>query len=135
MPIDIPTLITLLPGKIFMQILDKQKEIKIAKDRTIKFCPNSFCSAMLRLKQRKILQQRENNTKGPTNPGPGNIICPNCNINFCVECDKPAHWPASCEDAEWFEREFKLILNETPPETGFYIAKVKRCPKCKMIME
>ena len=65
---------------------------------------------------------------------PGNIICPNCNNNFCVECDKPAHWPASCEDAEWFIKESEKLLNGTK-ETANYVARVKKCPQCRLPME
>jgi len=108
--------------------------MKIAADRSFKFCPNSRCSSLLKINQSRIGFKQEERTHRSIKIHPENIICPNCNNNFCVECDKPAHWPASCEDAEWFIKESEKLLIEMK-EPSFYVARVKKCPQCRLPME
>ena len=123
----------LLPFPTFLQIIDYQKDIRIAMDRRFKYCPNNQCTSLLRVNG-QIISQKEGKLQTINKNHPANIICPNCYNNFCFECDKPAHWPASCEDAEWFIKESAKLINQVY-EAAYYVARVKKCPQCKMPME
>jgi len=127
-------LMGLLPFPEFLQILKNQNDISIAMDRSYKYCPNSKCSSLLKLTNGLHISLKMRKQDRSTKVRPVNIICPICNNNFCVECDKPAHWPASCEDAEWFIKESAKLINQVY-EAAYYVARVKKCPQCKMPME
>ena len=143
--VSVGVLLSVAPLDAVEKLLHRQEEVRIGASRTEKWCPHAACRRVIRLQppssaaacgEEPELQQ--------------DVVCA-CGAHVCFRCLFPAHWPASCKQAEEYrarlaaaafpdreaavhddsrqEREAKRRREEE--KKNIMIVQGKHCPRCK----
>lgn len=123
------------------KLLQRQEEIRIGCSETEKWCPNQSCGRVIHFQPSSASWESEIQQ---------DVLCA-CGTHVCFQCLSPAHWPATCKQAE--EYRTKLATTTFPDreaevhddrlfdqEAKFkreleknrtMIVEGKHCPRCK----
>ncbi|XP_059140610.1 uncharacterized protein LOC131928559 [Physella acuta] len=126
------TLLSLLPFKDVLNILQRSFKSEIYGDSNLKLCPNPDCDRVIKVKVNPEL-----------NNLPCDVTC-TCGVSSCFSCLAPAHWPAKCKQAQIYINKLKTTLETPkqdnsgrklkqipPPKPGAaFKVEVNACPRC-----
>ena len=88
------------------KLMKRQEEIRIGASPTEKWCPNELCG--------RVIQIRSTSAKAEVQLQQ-DVLC-ECGAHVCFHCLMPAHWPASCKQAEDYRT--NLITTAFPDRIG-----------------
>ena len=72
------------------KLLQRQEEVRIGSSETEKWCPNESCGRVIRFQPSCSSGKPEVQQ---------DVLCA-CGALVCFQCLSPAHWPATCQQAE-----------------------------------
>ena len=138
--IDTATLISLLPHSYFIRYESYVNKAKLEISKEWKWCQGArgICKKIIRATARN--SGINDTLNGSLEEG----ICVTCSCKtqWCFDCGKEPHWPASCEQAAFYisvakRRGHIISSGATPlePPIPCDIYMVKQCPKCKIKIE
>ena len=118
---------SLTNSKIYGLYTKLKHEMVINMNQQFRHCPAADCT---RIAHVDSMSKKESSPALP-------ILC-NCGHFWCFGCQKDAHWPASCKEAESFRKkcEGHESLRKTYLLPGrISSVQVKRCPFCSHPIE
>ncbi|XP_076463494.1 uncharacterized protein LOC143295759 [Babylonia areolata] len=86
--VKVGVLLSLAPLDNVEKLLQRQEEVRIGGSLTEKWCPNESCGRVISI-----------NTSSTSGKHQQDVVCA-CGMHVCFQCLLPAHWPASCKQAE-----------------------------------
>ena len=122
------------------KLMKRQEEIRIGASVTEKWCPNELCG--------RVIQISSPSAKAGVQ-FQQDVLC-YCGAHVCFQCLMPAHWPASCKQAEDYrtnlittafpdrlgevhddrQAELDTKLKRELEQTKTMLVEGKHCPKC-----
>ena len=148
--VDKATLLYLLPFSYFIKHESYRNSAKLETSSNWKWCQGrqGKCQKIIRATSgaSDALASNASCTVDSHGQNLGERICVSCpcKTTWCFDCGKEEHWPATCEQAEFYveqmkmrgDRETRQILGLSPvPKPEIYATNVKRCPSCKIPSE
>ncbi|XP_076468719.1 uncharacterized protein LOC143299420 [Babylonia areolata] len=88
--VKVGVMLSVAPLDTVEKMLQRQEEVRIGASQTEKWCPNESCGRVI------SLQPSSSNTQHQFQQ---DVVCA-CGTHVCFQCLMPAHWPASCKQAE-----------------------------------
>ncbi|KAK7102980.1 uncharacterized protein [Littorina saxatilis] len=155
--VKVGVLLSVVPLGTVEKVLLRQEEVRIGASVTEKWCPNQSCGRVLHLQAATAAgpnsQLRAATGSGPNSQLQQDVVCA-CGTHVCFQCLSPAHWPASCAQAEDYRHKLATTVfpdreAEVEDDHNFALeAKVKRereermakkvmlvegkyCPRCR----
>lgn len=127
--VDDVTLMSLAPS-LFERHLAKRVNTMLEISPKWKWCPADQCKLVVKgttLQDSSKIHYAENS--GGVQPLP--VVCV-CGTMWCFKCQKDAHWPATCEEAQEFrQKNASYARFATRKEKELITSvQVKRCPSC-----
>ncbi|KAL8602865.1 hypothetical protein ACOMHN_050137 [Nucella lapillus] len=142
--VPVGMLLSVAPLNTVEKVLNRQEGVRIGASSTDKWCPNEACGRVISLQPsscREELQFQQD------------VVC-DCGSHVCFHCLQPAHWPASCTQAQQYRATVDVAafpdrLAEVHEDfKGEEPAKLKRqqkimtstlvqgknCPKCRNLV-
>ncbi|XP_030834942.1 uncharacterized protein LOC100889560 isoform X2 [Strongylocentrotus purpuratus] len=137
--IDKTTLLSVLPDALTHIHLTRLHDNRINGHPQWKWCPNPKCGRLVQVKEK---DQSKTGSKTGLESGPeaserllGVPVPCECGVMWCSECQKAAHWPATCKEAEQHIQHIKDTGVDNEKSERITSVKVKRCPSCRNPME
>ncbi|KAL8561099.1 hypothetical protein ACOMHN_033683 [Nucella lapillus] len=90
--VKLGVLLSVAPLGTVEKMLQRQEEVRVGGSDTEKWCPNESCGRVISIQASSspgdpVLQQ--------------DVVC-TCGLHVCFQCMTPAHWPASCSQADQY---------------------------------
>ncbi|XP_062595847.1 uncharacterized protein LOC134257220 [Saccostrea cucullata] len=124
-------IMSVVPSHVFGQWSSRKQEQAVMSTGLWKWCPNKTCNLIVslsekdqRVKERGIFVKDHMKMRG--------VTCL-CHTEFCMECEEPPHWPASCKQIGEYVKALNIqkdLLNEDDYVRTFRV-NVKPCPRCR----
>ena len=122
------------------KLLQRQEEVRVGASKTEKKCPNQSCGRVIRI--------RPSSGRGEAQLQQ-DVLC-DCGTHICFHCLTPAHWPASCKQAEDYrnslptaafpdrlaevhddrQEELEAKRKRELEQSQTMLVEGKHCPKC-----
>ncbi|KAK7106465.1 uncharacterized protein [Littorina saxatilis] len=124
--VKVGVLLSVVPLGTVEKVLQRQEEVRIGASLTEKWCPNQSCGRVLHLQaatsQLQAATVSDPNSQlqaaaasSPNSQLQQDVLCA-CGAHVCFQCLSPAHWPASCAQAEDYRH--KLATTIFPDREG-----------------
>ena len=120
--VDSITVMSLIPswyGKHTSRVVGR----KLESSPVWRWCPYDRCSLAV-----KALPH-PSSFDGNNRPGSMPVVC-GCGNIWCFSCQGKAHWPASCQQAKHFRKEYSRFLKLQDAKKLITSVRVKQCPNC-----
>lgn len=125
--IDPVTVRSLVPDRLFSQWVYRQQEQAVMSTGNWKWCPSSTCDHILSVVPNQF------GVKLPRAHLRIMEVGCVCGTEFCLDCNEPPHWPASCQQIKAYTKALD-IQNDLSKDKDYmrsFKVNVKPCPLCK----
>ena len=136
--VDTATLISLLPYSYFIRYESYVNKAKLEISKEWKWCQGAsgFCTKIIRATARNTGPNETLNGSSEE----GICVSCSCKTQWCFDCGKEPHWPATCELAASYISEAQRLAVEISSrgptlEPTLDDIIIKQCPNCKVHIE